>query len=408
METLSGKILTALLSLFLLIYVGYQGYRYVYSPIKTETVLGYTVQDTKRVKGLIVRDEVVMEQQNKGVVSYFNDDGAKVSYGSPIAEVYANAQDITDKRHVELLESQIIQLKNVQNPGNNYYLNSEAISKEINESLYSVIATNETRDVLDIAQQKASLTTNLNKRQLATGVVHDFSGKIAELEQQMSELENTVLGTSQTVVSNEVGYFSSYVDGMESTLTTGIIPEMSAEELQGYIEQNYEQDNTKLGKIISQKAWSFVVTLTPDEAERLKEDDTLSIDFGIPSYTDVPAVITEIRREGEGNAIVVMQCSYMCPQLTRLRNPTVQLNFKLYTGLKIPSQAVRFLDNKRGVYVNTGSEIRFKTLDVIHEGTGYVLSAIDEDNDAQVQWFDDIVVKGTDLEDGKPAQQQQG
>ncbi|MEG0018136.1 MAG: HlyD family efflux transporter periplasmic adaptor subunit, partial [Hydrogenoanaerobacterium sp.] len=145
METLSGKILTALLSFFLLIYVGYQGYRYYYTPIKTETVLGYTVQDTKRVKGLIVRDETPLQEKTEGVVAYLTDDGSKVTYGSPLAEIYADAQGITDKRRVKALEDQIIQLKSIQNPGNNYYLNSEAISKEINESLYAVIKTSETR-----------------------------------------------------------------------------------------------------------------------------------------------------------------------------------------------------------------------------------------------------------------------
>lgn len=406
METLSGKILTALLSLFLLIYVGYQGYRYFYSPIKTETVLGYTVQDTKRVKGLIVRDEKVMDTENEGVVAYFNDNGVKVSYGSPIAEVYADAQSVTDKRRVKALNEELTQLKSIQNPGNNYYLNQEAISKEINESLYAVITTNETKNVLDIAQQKANLVTNLNKRQLATGVVTDFSVKIAELESEKEQLEDTALGSSQIITASEVGYFSSYVDGMEAALTTEKAAQLTPDELRELVNTTYEQDSTKFGKIIKQKPWCFVIALSADEAEKLKIDDTLNIDFGIVAYNDVPAVITDIRRGESGDAVVVMECDYMCPQLTRLRNPTVQLNFKVYTGLKIPSQAVRFVNNERGVYVNTGSEIKFKSLDVIYEGTGYVLSAIDEFNEGQVQWFDDIVVKGTDLEDGKPTQQQ--
>ncbi|MEG0273232.1 MAG: HlyD family efflux transporter periplasmic adaptor subunit [Hydrogenoanaerobacterium sp.] len=406
METLSGKILTALLSFFLLIYVGYQGYRYYYTPIKTETVLGYTVQDTKRVKGLIVRDETPLQEKTEGVVAYLTDDGSKVTYGSPLAEIYADAQGITDKRRVKALEDQIIQLKSIQNPGNNYYLNSEAISKEINESLYAVIKTSETRDVLDISAEKAGLVTNLNKRQLATGAVDNFDEKIAMLETEKLQLESTVLGSSEMVKSKEVGYFSSYVDNMESTFTTDIANQITADELNEFLNNTYEQDSTILGKIIKQKAWCFMVPLSPDEAEKLKVGETLSIDFGIVSYNDVPAIITDIHRAEKGDAVVIMECNYMCPQLTRLRNPTVQLNFNVYTGLKIPSQAVRFVDNQRGVYVNTGSELRFKTLDIIYEGTGYLLSAINEDNEDQVQWFDDIVVKGTDLQDGKPAQQQ--
>lgn len=402
METLSGKLLTALLSLFLLLYVGYQGYRYYYSPIKTETVLGYTVQDTRRVKGLIVRDEAVLQQQPDGVVAYYNDDGVKVARGTPVAEVYANAEDVTNKRRAKELETELAHLKGIQNPGNNYYLNSEAISKQINENLYDVIATNESRNVLEISSQKAELLTNLNKKQLATGVITDFSQKIAALENEKEQLESTVSGSSQVITAEAVGYFSSYSDGLEGALTTEAVAGMSVEQLQGYIDAEYEQDSTKLGKLISQKTWYFITLIPADEAESLREDTKLKIDFGITSFREVPAVITELRHdEGEKNVIAVMSCDYMCPQLTRLRNPWVQLNFEVYTGLKIPSQAVRFVNNQRGVYVNTGSEIRFKTIDVIYEGTGYVLSAIDEAKEEQVQWFEDIVVKGTNLEDGK-------
>ncbi|MBC8545398.1 hypothetical protein H8711_00410 [Clostridiaceae bacterium NSJ-31] len=406
METLSGKILTALMALFLLIYVGYQGYRYYYSPIKTETVLGYTVQDTLRVKGLLVRDEQPVEGGSSGVVAYFGEDGMKVTYGTPIAEIYATKEDVTNKRRIQSLEEELNQLEAIQKPGNNYFLNSEAISKQINENLYAIIDCNESRDLLESAEDKAELLTNLNKRQLATGAVSNFSSKIDRLEREKSQLEQSVSGGSQVITSDRVGYFSSYVDGMEQELTVDELDVLTVDQVQGYIDGKYEQESSELGKIISFNAWYFVALIPEDEAVTWKEGEKLSIDFSIPDFREVPAVIQSIRvPEGEKQAIVTFQCSYMCPQLTRLRNPSVQLNFGMYTGLKIPDQAVRFVDGERGVYVNTGSEIKFKTIDVIYEGAGFVLSAIDEYNQNQVQWFDDIVVKGTDLQDGKPVDQ---
>ncbi|WP_312642437.1 HlyD family efflux transporter periplasmic adaptor subunit [Hydrogenoanaerobacterium sp.] len=403
METLSGKILTVLMSLFLLLYVGYQGYRYYYSPIKTETVLSYTVQDTKRIKGLIVRDENIIDQSTPGVVAYYNDDGVKVTYGTPVAEVYANKEDVINKRLIKDLDEELKKRQSIQNPGNNYYLNSEAISKQINENLYAIIESNESHKLADISVQKSELITNLNKKQLATGVVSDFSNKINELQSEKSNLENSVSSRSEIITATQVGYFSSYVDGMEQVLTLDTLESITVEQLQGYLGQKFEQDNAKIGKVISQRPWYFVVAVPKDEAVNIYEGVKLNIDFGISSFGDVPATVTSIRAdEGEDEVIVVMSCDYMSPQLTRMRNPSAELNFQVYTGLKIPDQAVRFVDNRRGVYVNTGSEIRFKTIDVIYEGTGYVLSNIDVLNKEQVQLFDDIVVEGTDMTDGKP------
>ncbi|RPF48564.1 hypothetical protein EDD70_1386 [Hydrogenoanaerobacterium saccharovorans] len=403
METLSSKILTALLSLFLLLYVGYQGYRYYYSPIKTETVLSYTVQDTKRIKGLIVRDETVIDDSTAGVVAYYNDDGVKVTFGTPIAEVYASKEDVINKRLIKDFEDELKKLQGIQNPGNNYYLNSDAISKQINENLYAIIESNESHKVVDITYKKSELLTNLNKKQLATGVVKDFSNKEDELKSEIANLEKAVSGTSEIITADQVGYFSSYVDGMEQELTVEKLDNITVEQIQGYIDHKFEQDNTKVGKIISQKPWCFVALIPKDEAINMREGVNLNIDFGITSFTDVPATILSVREQKDDNKVIVtMSCDFMSPQLTRMRNPSAELNFQVYTGLKIPDQAVRFLNNQRGVYVNTGSEIQFKTIDVIYEGTGYVLSNIDILKKEQVQLFDDIVVEGTDLTDGKP------
>lgn len=78
MNNLSGKILAAVLSFFLVLYVGYQVYRYTYSPIKTEPVQQYTIDETVYAQGIAIRDEIPVEGVSSGVVSYFYDDGVRV------------------------------------------------------------------------------------------------------------------------------------------------------------------------------------------------------------------------------------------------------------------------------------------------------------------------------------------
>jgi len=43
MSRFSERLISVLLVLFLLTYAGYQAYRYLYTPYKTETVFAYTV-----------------------------------------------------------------------------------------------------------------------------------------------------------------------------------------------------------------------------------------------------------------------------------------------------------------------------------------------------------------------------
>ena len=59
----TGRIVSVLAVLFLLIYAGYQAYRYTYTPYRTETAYEYTVSETFQAKGIIIRDEVLVEEK---------------------------------------------------------------------------------------------------------------------------------------------------------------------------------------------------------------------------------------------------------------------------------------------------------------------------------------------------------
>ena len=63
MNNLSGKILAVVLSFFLVVYVGYQVYRYMYSPIKTEPVQQYTIDET--VYEMCIRDSLIPVQSER-------------------------------------------------------------------------------------------------------------------------------------------------------------------------------------------------------------------------------------------------------------------------------------------------------------------------------------------------------
>lgn len=395
MQTLSGKVITALLSLFLLFYVGYQVYRHFSEDIITQTVFQYTVQDTEKINALLVRDETVLEQTTAGVVSYFSDDGIKVAVGTPVAEIYPTQNDVLARRRIRELDSQLAQLASIENLGSSYYLNSEGISKQLSESLYAVIKSNETGVLTDIPQQKAELLANLNRKQLATGVELDFSSKVERLNTEKAQLESTLSGSSEVIKSPSVGYFSSYVDGLEDKLTIEGVAELSAKELEAIIEGEWEQDETKTGKIIAQGPWRLILVKNLADSEMLYEGLRLSVNFGIPEYQTVPARVLSVTEDkSAGKQITILSCDYICAELTRLRNPTVELNYQVYTGLKIPGSAVRFQNGERGVYVKTGDVVQFKKIDAIYEGRGYVLCSENKIDDSCVQLYDEVVVSG--------------
>ena len=98
------KLVTALIAVLLLVYVGYQIYNANYSSVKTETAAYASMSDSIKVEGSAVRKETVVTQEISGVLSYIIEDGGKVAKGGVIAETYANDSDASVQRQLEELE----------------------------------------------------------------------------------------------------------------------------------------------------------------------------------------------------------------------------------------------------------------------------------------------------------------
>lgn len=70
MNAFVKRLLTVLGALFLLVYVGYQGYQVLYSPIRTETVYSQSMYETVDTRGFTVRNETPITGSASGYLFY--------------------------------------------------------------------------------------------------------------------------------------------------------------------------------------------------------------------------------------------------------------------------------------------------------------------------------------------------
>ena len=92
----------------------------------------------------------------------------------------------------------------------------------------------------------------------------------------------------------------------------------------------------------------------------------------------------------------------MVPELLMVRNPSVQIDFTSYTGLRIPAKAKRYEGQQVGDYVLDGDVVRFKTINIIYENSEFILCGANSDLERPLEIYDQVIVEGTDLSDGKP------
>ena len=402
MQTVTGKLIGVILSLFLLAYVGFQAYRYLYSPVKTETAMSYVIEDSFETAGLVIRDEQVMDVSvSDGVVSYLHEDGVKTLVGTALAEVYPDSRAVQDAQRIEAIDAEIELLTSIQNPSTSYYLDPDGITKEIDDQLYRAIGYIDSGELAGYDEACSDLLTNINKKQIVTGEVEDFSQKIDALKQERASLASVDHQAQRTIYADSETYFSSYVDDGVGALLPDQLETITFDELSSLLERDYIQLEDRFGKTIATYRWNLVVIADEQQALKLQEGVSVDLDLGLDGGTMVPAVVSKtISSDQTTDVAVVFECEYLDAQLTRLRSPHVEVEYQRYSGLKIPSKAVRYVDGVRGVYVKKGNVILFKKLDVVYEGSGFVLSQENADDD-YVQRFDDVVTGGTDLYDGK-------
>jgi hypothetical protein len=90
----------------------------------------------------------------------------------------------------------------------------------------------------------------------------------------------------------------------------------------------------------------------------------------------------------------------MNAELASLRSASMTVVNKEYSGLYIPKKAQRVIDSKRGVYVLSGMQIKFKPIEIVYTGDNYIICK-KSDEDGALRLYDQVVVKGKNLYDGK-------
>ena len=108
----------------------------------------------------------------------------------------------------------------------------------------------------------------------------------------------------------------------------------------------------------------------------------------------------EYSEEGD-EAVVILSCDEMSEYISSARYYSANIIFNSYDGLKISKDSLRMKDEQKGVYIRMGNQIVFKKVDILYEADGYVISKKGLPDSSYLRIYDEIVVGGKNLYDGK-------
>ncbi len=399
MKSLTVKIITGLLSIFLLTTIGNQIYYRLHDRHDTEEAVLVTINEDIPFKGVIIRDETVVTYDGGGVLDYTYPDGSKVSVGNTIAEVYSSEDAVVNKEKIAALQSKIDALKHAQDPGMINYVQPETIKTNIDQQYKELLAASVRGSMSDLSEVKDDLTLSMNIYSILTETEDSFDKTIERLTGEMNELKKSSVRPNSTITAGETGYFVSYADGFEQTLTKHNAAYLTEKDIKRAVSGKADPPANAVGKMFED--YSCYIAGVIDSDKRIIDGAVLKMTTN-SSKNVYDVEVVSVKKTGEdGKSVVVFSCDRLDDTLVESRVKSFKLIFDEYQGIKVPRNAIRFRGTDKGVYVILGKEITFKKIDVIYEGDDFVLSKNTADED-HLLLYDQIlleVVSGDDAAD---------
>lgn len=417
------------LAFLVLLYVGYQAYQATHQSIRTETAMYGEVSDVLQAQGFILRNETVIDESYSGVLSYRVADGSRVSRGGVIADIFSNESDAASQRELDQLDQEIENLQSLSQTANFYVANPSMLGDQIYSALEGISQLVNENDFSGLNTQKGELQNALIRRQLITGEesAEDYSQRISQLQSQRDTLASQAGSATGSILAPEAGYFISTVDGLENVMDISQVESITVAQAEELLEQQPSSIDA-VGKIFQDFNWYAVCVFDEDDMVHFEDVEDVYLDIPFASTEQIPAKVLARNSDGEsGKTAVVFQCSTMDADIAAVRNEAIQVTVNTYSGVLVNERAIRFADveyattdeagntvtqvqeNVKGVYVLYGGQLEFVQVFTDQTVNGYAIcrtNLTEEEQsmlvtDSTIQLYDQVVVEGTDLYDGK-------
>lgn len=393
-----------------LVYLAVQVYSTTNKPYRVQTALPVTVTDSVTATGVVVRDETVIAQETAGVIGHIAQNVQRVSSGTEVARVFSSAVEAQNFALAARLDEQASMLRQAQTDGTNAGTDVQLILRQVNTDLYGLISVLNSGYYGGVTQVQETLNYALNKLDIAIGKEAGYEDTIASLEQE----RDTLLAQGQAIASvyaPKTGFFFYDVDGYEG-LTPEAASALDADALDA-LQQTYTPDTAAAaGKMVGSYRWYFYCTVDAAAAASFTTGAAVTLQFVDAGVSGVSATVQEVGQPTEsGRLRVVLNCQQMEEDYADLRFETAEIEFSTYTGIRLNKDVIHFNEaGEQGVYIKFGTLVRFRRVNKIYETDTYILVPTTPhysqgEGDTvpvnELELYDEILVEGSDLFDGK-------
>lgn len=269
-------------------YLAASAWQSLFNPFSTVMAYSDTVDDSAEATGYLAREEVVLPS-GTGIVDIVPAEGERLGVGQTVAVLYRDEAALERKQTIEGLELELEQLE--------YSLKQEddtAEAGKVDEEIYGAMeflheaSVNQNYSAVD--DQALLLKSLVFRREYtrSSDTASDVSSLIASLTAQITSLEAASAEDTTALTVDQSGIFSSYVDGYESIFTPDAVKDLTVSGLKALASAQPAVSSDAVGRLVTGSRWYFAALLSQEDAERLTEQEVLTVAFSRDFSGELP------------------------------------------------------------------------------------------------------------------------
>ena len=385
------RLVGILLFVAMALYLGVYLVRCLSNDLRTAPAVYVEMNDAASMSGVIVRDEEYVESSEQ-YLSVNAENGKALAKGDTIAVAYSSDEALQRAGQIRELELKAEYISSVLSgsSGSDSATQKESSINYAVEKLSAAAARHETDDI-----PTAALNVSAVVFENSSGVTQD---DLSSIQDQITSLKQTSARDTNSITASESGLFATSTDGYEylsekdlSTLTPSGIDSLK--------DKAEAVPTDSIGKMVYSNAWYYAASMSVSDADKLKLNDWVSLDFG--RYCSNPikgCIISKSEAEGD-KCVVVFRCTSYMSDMLAVRFADADIIFNTTSGLRVPKKACYTDDGGTYVYISTGIQAEKIYINVLQDMDDYYLVEKSGDDKA-LKENNDIIITSHKIYDG--------
>lgn len=394
-------IVSALLILFVTVYMGFHIINAMRDPLKTVEAVEFSIEDTVQANGYFVRDEILIAKTG-GVVRPSVENGARLAKGDVAFYVYRDQAALELDAELKGLEARIANMEYAQSQTTGI-MDAAQMDRLIYARLTDMLNARDSRRKTLMSDQTVEFESLVFKREYTYNGGADISGTIAALKSEALDLRKRQTSAVSSIKAERSGAFTTEIDGYEGVLSMETLESMT---LSGFdalgTMKNAGAAAENMGKQALGFSWGYIMDIPEDSSLLIKTGQKITLRFTDIYRTYVSFTVERIEREN-GRALVCLTTNANVSLFIDSRRLPSDVITQSHSGLRVPKEAIRLNMGKTGVYCLVGDRAVFKPVEIITERDNYYLvafNAVTADAKGLLP-ADKMIVGGKDIYDGK-------